>query len=83
MKTLLSTLLLAAAIAGPAAAQEVRVSLEGKNPAAIREDIAHAASTVCTSAYLHGSVSVHELSACERAVADDAMQQVKLLTKPS
>ena len=83
MKTLLSTLLLTAAIAGPAAAQDIRVSLEGKNPAAIREDIAHAASAVCTSAYRDGAVGLHELAACERVVADDALQQAKLLTKPA
>ncbi len=83
MKTLLSTLLLAAAIAGPAAAQDIRVSLEGKSPAVIREDIQRAASTVCASAYRDGDVGVHELAACERDAADDALQQVKLLTKPT
>jgi hypothetical protein len=83
MKTLLPTLLIMASIAGPAAAQEIRVSLEGKSPATIREDIARAASTVCTSAFREGEVGVHELNACQRAVADDAMQQARLLTKPS
>ena len=83
MKALLSTLLLTAAIAGPAAAQEVRVSLAGKNPAAIREDIARAASTVCTSAYLHGEVGLHELNACQRTALDDGLQQARLLTKSS
>ena len=83
MKTLLSTLLLAAAIAGPAAAQEVRVSLDGENPAAIREDISRAASAVCASAYREGEVGLHELTACERTAADDGMRQAKLLTKPA
>ena len=83
MKTLHSTLLLTAAIAGPAAAQEVRVSLEGKNPATIREDISRAAKTVCTAAFRDGDVGVHDVVACERAATNDGIQQSRLLTKPS
>jgi hypothetical protein len=83
MKTLFSTLLIMASIAGPAAAQDIRVSLEGKSPATIREDIGRAASAVCTSAFRQGDVGVHELNACQRAVTDDAMQQARFLYKPA
>ena len=83
MKMLLSTLLLTASIAGSAAAQDVRVSLEGKDPAAIREDISRAASVVCASAYREGEVGLHELASCERTAADDGLRQAKLLTKPT
>jgi hypothetical protein len=42
------TLLAAAsALAGPAAAQSLKVSLVGKDPAAIHADITHAANIVC------------------------------------
>jgi hypothetical protein len=83
MKTLISTLLVMASIAGPAAAMEVRVSLEGKSPATIREDVSHAASEVCTSAFRQGMVNSHEMIACERTLTDDALQQARLLTKPA
>ena len=83
MKFLVPTLLIMAGIAGPAVAQDVRVSLDGKNPATIREDISRAASTVCTSAFRDGAVGVHELTACQRSVADDALQQARLLARPS
>lgn len=83
MKTLLSTLLLTAAIAGPAAAQEVRVDLAGKSPAVIREDIARAAKAVCTSAVRQVRVGLQEITACERALTDDGLQQARLLAKPA
>ncbi len=83
MKTLLSTLLVMASIAGPAAAQEVRVSLDGKSPATIREDIGRAAAVVCTTAFRQGDVDIRELSTCERTATEDALQQARYLAKPS
>lgn len=83
MKTLVSTLFVMASIAGPAAAQDIRVSLEGKSAATIREDVGRAASAVCTTAFRQGEVGAHELNACKGAVADDAMQQVRQLAKPA
>jgi hypothetical protein len=82
MKTFFSTLLVMASIAGHAAAQDIRVSLEGKSPATIREDIGRAASAVCTTAFRQGDVGFHELNACQRTVSEEALQQARSL-KPS
>ena len=77
MKTVLSLLLLTASAAGPAAAQDIHVSLSGKSAAVIREDIGRAAVTACISAYREEAVGFHELNACERAASEDAMRQAR------
>ena len=77
MKSLLSILLLSAAIAGPAAAQEVRVSLADKDPATIASDIHRAAETVCYSAQKDGEVRPQEMARCISDVADDGMSQAR------
>ena len=85
MKTILSILLLTAAAAGPAAAQDIRVSIEGKSPAVIREDIHRAAEAVCTSAYREQVVGFHEMMDCVRTVSEDGLEQAEALNaaKPS
>ncbi len=84
MKTVLSLLLLAAA-ASPAAAQDIRVSISGKSPAVIREDINRAAEAVCRSAYRDRTVAFTELNDCVRAASEDGLDQARALTggKPS
>ncbi len=83
MKTVFALLLLAAA-AGPASAQDIRVSISGKSPAVIREDIGHAAEAVCHSAFRDGTISFNELNACVRAASEDGMEQARALAaKPA
>jgi len=79
MKTVLSLLLLATAAAGPAAAQDIRVSVSGKSPAVIREDIGRAAEAVCQSAYRERAVAFYELNDCVRAASDDGLRQARAI----
>ena len=86
MKTVLSlsTLLLAtAALAGTASAQDIRVSLAGKSPAAVKADIDHAAAEVCASAARSGDIGFFELRDCVRTVAAEGMQQAARVLKPA
>ena len=80
MKTIVSLFLLTLAAAGPAAAQDIRVSVAGKSPAVLREDIDRAAEAVCNSAFRDGTVGFHEVNDCERAVSEDGLQQARALT---
>ena len=79
MKTVLSLILLTAAAAGPAAAQDIRVSVLGKSPAVIREDIGRAAQSVCAAAYRDGTVGFWEMHDCVRAVSEDGLQQARAM----
>ncbi len=79
MKTVLSILLLTAAAAGPAAAQDIRVSVSGKSPAVIREDIERAAKAVCNSAYREEAVGFREVNECVRAASEDGLEQARAL----
>ncbi len=86
MKTVLSlsTLLLAtAALAGPASAQDIRVSLAGKSPAAVKADINRAAVEVCASAARAGDIGFFEMRDCVSTVASDGMQQAARVLKPT
>ena len=73
----LSTLLLLTALAGPAAAQEVTISLAGKDAKTLRADIDKAAWSVCTQAFLSSRIAFAEQADCARGAADDAEAQVK------
>jgi hypothetical protein len=84
MKRVLSFVLVAAAIAGPAAAQEVplsfadrqiQISTEGKDPATIRADINRAAARLCWIGQKRGMLLVQEMSRCIKSVAADGMVQ--------
>jgi len=79
MKTATAFLLLAsaAAAAGPAAAQDIRVSVAGKSPAAVAADIHRAAKTVCTSAMFAGDVGFFDLNSCVRAVGEDSLDRAR------
>lgn len=79
MKSILSILLLAAAAAGPAAAEDIRVSLADKDPAAIQAEIDKAAQTVCWSGYRDGELELHEMMSCSRLISSDAMAQLKAI----
>ena len=68
----LSTLTLIAAFAGPASAQEVRVSLAGKDARTISAEIDKAAWTVCNKAFRVSDITFFEISSCARDAADDA-----------
>ena len=58
------TLLAAAsALAGPAAAQSVKISLVGKDPATIHADITHAANIVCFKD-AHSALEIYAMREC-------------------
>lgn len=77
MKTTLSILILATAVASQASAAEIRVNIVGKSPAEVRAEIQTAADKVCNAAYRDGHVTLQELSACSRIAADDGLAQAK------
>jgi hypothetical protein len=77
MKSILSVLLLSAAIAGPAAAEDIRISLADKDPATVRAEIDQAATAVCDSAFRQGVIGPHEMIQCPALVSDDALSQAK------
>jgi hypothetical protein len=64
MKKSITLLVAAVALAGPAAAQSVKVSLAGKDPAAIRTDIAHAARVVCREATMLDQFQFYTMPRC-------------------
>ncbi len=76
MISTLSTLSILAAIAGPAAAQDVEVSLAGKDARTVSAEIDKAAWAVCTAAWRHGDVEFHALADCAAGAAFDARAQV-------
>jgi len=64
------------AIAGPASAGDITVSLVGKTPAAIHADIERAAATACREAYASSALGFYQTSQC---VADTVREtQAKL-----
>ena len=77
MSRTFSTLALLAALAGSASAEEVRVSLAGKDAAAVRSDIYRAAAKACTEAYAGSHGEFHEWASCIDGAASDGMAQVK------
>ncbi len=78
MKTQFSVLLLISALAGPAAAQEVRISVADKDPATLRADIQKAADTVCAAAYRQGDLAISEMNDCARVATDDGLAQARV-----
>jgi hypothetical protein len=79
MKSILSVLLLSAAIAGPAAAEDIRISLADKDPATVRAEIDRAATAVCTRAYRDEQIEFQELLQCPSLVSADAEAQAKAI----
>jgi hypothetical protein len=72
-----SSILILAAIALPAAAEGVTVKVAGRAPEAVRADIARAAQSVCSKAYMSMRVSLEERVACERAAVGDAEAKIR------
>ena len=68
----LSTLTLIAAFAGPAAAQEVKIHLAGKDTRTINAEIDKAAWAVCTEAYRNNDIGFFDVSGCARDASDTA-----------
>lgn len=79
MIRILSTFALAAALAGPAMAQEARVSVTGKSEQAVRADIHKAAVKVCTESYAFGPHSLYDVDACVAQAEADGMAQAKVV----
>ena len=78
MIRMISTLALVTALAGPAAAEQVKVSLIGKSDPAIRAEIHQAAKKVCREAYFGDRVAeFYNLDSCISDAEADAMAQVK------
>ena len=74
----LSTLILVAGLAGPALAQEARVSLIGKDDAAIRVEIHQAAKAVCRTAYVRNTLTeAQQIEDCIDAAEADGVAQLK------
>jgi|WetSurMetagenome_2_1015567.scaffolds.fasta_scaffold100772_3 hypothetical protein len=79
MKSILSFLLLSAAIAGPAAAEDIRISLADKDSATVRAEIDRAADAVCSSAYRDGQIEFQEMLQCPSLISADAQDQAKAI----
>ncbi len=65
-----------AALSAPAYAEEVHVSLAGKDAATIRADITRAAERVCNKAYRSSPRELYELGQCVRDSTDAALAQI-------
>jgi hypothetical protein len=78
MIRLISTLAIAVALAGPAAAQQIKVSLIGKDDQTIRWEIHKAAVKACRNAYLGDRVAeFHYLSECISGAESGALAQAR------
>jgi hypothetical protein len=77
MKSILSVIFLSAALAGPAAAEDIRISLADKDAAAVRAEIDRAAATVCLSAFREGAIETQGMLQCPGLVSADALDQAK------
>ncbi len=78
IRTLSSTLLALALLAGPASAAEVRVTLTGKDAQTIRADIQKAAETACKEAYRDASIdeAFSDMKSCVSEAAAEAVAKV-------
>lgn len=63
-------------IAGPAAAQSVRINLVGKDPATIQSEISRAAARVCDEANPPGAFSYYLRSECVRRTVKVAQDRL-------
>ena len=74
-----STLIVITALAGPAAAQDITVSIAGKDARTIAVEIDKAAWAVCSTAYLKDDIDLHDVPDCAKSAADDGKAQAKSL----
>jgi hypothetical protein len=79
MIRILSTLVLVTALAGPAMAQEARVSVSGKSDQSLHADIHKAAVKVCTEALSRERYSLQELYSCVDQAEADGWTQAKAI----
>jgi hypothetical protein len=78
MTRALSALALVALLAGPAAAQEVRVNVIAKDEATVRQDVRQAVETVCKAASRDGAFNgAYTVQDCLMNGETRAMQQYK------
>ncbi len=78
----LSTLAILTALAGPAAAQDIRVSVAGKDDKTVSAEIHKAAVKVCEDAYAGDRVAeFYELDSCVSNAQADGMAQVKAIRR--
>ncbi len=75
MLSTLATLALLTAFAGPAAAQQVAVSLAGKDARTISAEIDKAAWSACSQAYIKGEIEFQEVYACAKDASANAKEQ--------
>jgi hypothetical protein len=74
----LTALLVLTALAQPAGAQQVRVSLAGKDDQAIRADVHKAAIQVCNDAFLGDHVAAfQQFDSCVAGAESRALSDVK------
>jgi hypothetical protein len=79
----ITVLAAASALAGPAAAQSLKVSLVGKDPATIQADISRAANIVCFRG-ARGPLEVYSMRECVANTVKDAEARVPALAaKPA
>jgi len=84
MTRALSALALFAVLAGPAAAQEVRINVAGKDAATVRTDVRRAVETVCQQANRDGAFQgAYTVQDCLSNGEASAMQQVKAYQRQS
>ncbi len=83
IRTITTTALGLALLAGSASAAEFKVSLDGKSPAEIHEAIAVAAAKACREAYLNGNPfefwSTRDVQACRQDAVQNAQAQADAL----
>jgi hypothetical protein len=76
----LSILILITAFAGPAAAQDIRVSVVDKDDGTVQADIHKAAVKVCRNTFIGDPLDAfHEMDGCVASAQGDAMAQVKAI----
>ncbi len=75
----LSTLIIITALAGPAAAQDIAVSIAGKDAKAVAAEIDKAAWSVCSTAYLKDDIELHDVADCAKSAAEDGKAAAKAL----
>jgi hypothetical protein len=76
----LSILILATALAGPATAEDIRVSLVGKDEGTVQADVHKAAVKICRDIFIGDLQNgFYEMDGCVASVQDDAMAQVRAI----
>jgi hypothetical protein len=75
IRTITFAAIAAALIAGPAAAQSVRVSTVGKTPEQVRAEIAEAARKVCMAAAAY-PLPMEAFTSCRKHAIQGAMAQL-------